>query len=263
MTLTRYGFEALAVDDSEAFAHVGLWADLREIVKRARLPFWVAAEGSADATWSRALLYNLTFWNAAEPADVLNEPRVPADVVMHVAWHHLARVHLGSGPARPKVEALFLGEAIASAFDLYLVGRLLDRPGPSEFLETKVTALAEVAAEAGMAEDEFEALLARTAKDPDGAFESLRELLFDATLALFGSRDALEASGRLEHLRCHPHHALLHHYELSNWVLYARAYGDPSECERSREVDQVLRVRGAGALEWLAHTWVYKSFDAH
>jgi hypothetical protein len=50
---------------------------------------------------------------------------------------------------------------------------------------------------------------------------------------------------------------LLHHYQLSNWVLYARAYAapDPAQSARVAELDQ--RLRGsADSVEWLAAHWL-------
>jgi hypothetical protein len=49
--------------------------------------------------------------------------------------------------------------------------------------------------------------------------------------------------------------ALLHRYELSNWVLYARAYGDPTPDQRARAIDATLRSEKL-PLEWLAAEWV-------
>ena len=48
---------------------------------------------------------------------------------------------------------------------------------------------------------------------------------------------------------------LLHRYELSNWVLYARAYGDASADERARAIDTRLRKEKL-PLEWLTAEWV-------
>jgi hypothetical protein len=59
----------------------------------------------------------------------------------------------------------------------------------------------------------------------------------------------------------HPFAALLHHYELSNWVLYARAYVGraPGPDERVRAVDQALRAEG-DALAWLTSEWLTKKW---
>jgi hypothetical protein len=256
MTFEERAVDELTIVDERSFRHVALYGDLKEVLRRAKYPFRVlpkASSGRAD----RALFLNLTFWSAAAGGDVLVDDRVDADVVAHAAWHHLASRALASGPgALPSVGALFLGEAIASAFDVYLVGRLLGRAQRSAFLETQVTAMGEAASAAGLPEKKFVGLLEDIAADPDRAFGDLRELLADATGALFACRSGEEAFGALAALDGHRFSALLHHYELSNWVLYARAYGAGKAADvRARAVDAALR-KASVPLDWLAEHWI-------
>src|SRR4029078_2096342 len=124
-------------------------------------------------------------------------------------------------------EALFLAEAIASAFDLYLVGRLLARAPGCDFVTTQVPLMAECAAEAGLPEAGFSALLEEVVRQPERAFEDLRALLFEAAPALFACAGVAEAQAVLEGLADPRFAPLLHHYQLSNWILYARAYAQP------------------------------------
>jgi hypothetical protein len=262
----RRTVDDLAIVDESALRHVALYADLKEVLRRDAYPFRVlrgASAGRAD----RALLLNLSFWAADAGGDVLAGESIEADVVAHAAWHHLAarafapragsasRTRAASARAL-SVDALFLGEAIASAFDVYLVGRLLGHAPRSIFLETQVPAMAETASAAGLSQRAFAALLADLARHPERAFEDLRELLCDATTALYACRDGEEATAALAALDGHRFSALLHRYELSNWVLYARAYGrrggnDP----RVRAVDAALR-KAKAPLDWLAARWI-------
>ena len=186
---------------------------------------------------------------------------MPADVVAHVAWHHLAAKALSpSAGARPSVEALFLGEAIASAFDLYLVGRLLGHAPDSSFLATQVPAMADAAANAGVDADAFDQLVQGIAEDPEHAFASLREMLSDATAALFASDTAESALTVLSGLESHRFGSLLHHYELANWLLYAHAYGSSEPAPQVREVERSLR-EAKDPLQWLIDTWVRPALD--
>jgi hypothetical protein len=226
--LLRRTLGELVIDDAESFRHVGLYADLADILIGDAYEFRLLPASSAGR-WDRALLLNLTFWSGAG-GDVLVDDHLPADVVAHVAWHHLAaraltpqRGEPGSLPARPSNDALFLGEAIASAFDVYLVGRLLGYAPRSTFLATQVPAMADAAKAAGLSEESFAALLERIAASPERAFEDLRALLFDATRALAACSTAEEALVALGRFDAHVFGSLLHRYELSNWVLYARA----------------------------------------
>ncbi len=249
--LTRCTAGELEIDDESSFRHVGLYGDLKAVLIRAKYPFRVlpaSHEGRAD----RALLLNLTFWGADAGGDVLESQSIPADVVAHAAWHHLAAKALPGSP--PSVESLFLGEAIASAFDVYLVGRLLGHAPASTFLETQVPAMAETSEAAGLDEDGFEAMLGTIAAEPEQAFADLRSLLFDATSALFACGGVEEAAAALATFEEHRFATLLHRYELSNWVLYARAYGDKTPDPRVRATDTELR--NALALEWLTREWV-------
>jgi hypothetical protein len=246
----------LIIDDERSFRHVALYADLKEVLRRAKYQFRVLPKGST-ASWDRALLLNLTYWHAGDGGDVLVDDHLAADAVPHAAWHHLAAKALASEPGLPpSVQGLFLGEAIASAFDLYLVGRLLGHAPDSSFLATQVPAMAESARGAGLAEDDFEALLADIAREPERAFADLRELLSDATAALFGSAGAGEALAALNRLDTHRFGSLLHHYELSNWVLYAHAYGSGSGVDsRAGDIDAALRTAKV-PLDWLSSAWV-------
>jgi hypothetical protein len=249
--------DELTIDDERSFSHVALYADLKETLRRADYRFRVLPRTRAPR-WDRALLLNLTFWGSRGGGDVLVDGHIAADVVAHVAWHHLASTALAADRrAPPSAEALFLGEAIASAFDVYLVGRLLGHAPRSTFLATQVPAMAEAAHAAGLSEARFAAMLQGIARDPDGAFEDLRELLCDATSALVACDDAADALAALARFDAHRFASLLHRYELSNWLLYARAYASDARAPdaRVRRVDRALRGKGA-ALDWLATTWV-------
>jgi hypothetical protein len=248
---------ALTIEDERSFRHVALYADLKEILRRDRYRFRIL-RGPA-ATWDRALFLNLTFWSPDAGGDILVSDRIAADVVTHVAWHHLAaRALKGRAGAAPSVESLFLGEAIASAFDLYLVGRLLGHAPRSEFLATQIPAMSDAAESAGVTADEFAALLGAIAGDPDRAFSDLRALLFDASVALHACKTAEHAARTLATFDAHRFGPLLHRYELANWVLYARAYGRPVADRGARAVDRALRRKG---LAWLTAEWVAPALE--
>ncbi len=246
----------LTLVDEPSLKHVGIYHDLKKVLLDANSTFRILDEDSPR--WDRALFLNLTFWGANSGGDILVDDELPADVVTHVALHHLAAKAVGAKPGDTLTpRALFLGESIASAFDAYLVGRILGHNDASSFLETQVPAMAEAAEGAGLAGEDFDALLQDFSKDPDRAFGDLRSLLYDATLAVFEARSAEAAHAALltfDERRLAP---LLHHYELSNWVLYARAYGavNPEMDARVLEIDTALRS-AKEPVEWLAQSWL-------
>lgn len=261
MPLRSVSLDDLTIQDQAAFVHVAIYGALEQVLRSSGHRFLVPAD-SQPISWDRAVFLNLTYWSADDGADVLCDEHggIPADVVAHVAWHHLIAKEierranaLGAAPGPACAQAMLFAESIASAFDLYLVGRLLRNQPDSDFIATQVAIMGEAAEQAGQGESDFAALLASVADDPERAFEDLRTLLFDVSLALLGCRDASQAQLVLEGFCEHRFEALLHHYQLSNWVLYSRAYASsaPEQAQVVRELDASLR-RAPVSLDWLA-----------
>jgi hypothetical protein len=218
MKLERKRLRDLTLDDDEVLKGIGLYRDLKQIVIEDNVEFLVPAPGHRKGAWGKVLLLNLTFWGEGQ-ADVLEGPRLAADVLAHVAWHHVARRALGGATA----DAVIMAEAVASAFDLYLVGRLLETAPESVFIETQVPALSDAAFEAGLSELEVERLLGDIAARPEQAFEDLRQLLFDAATTLLPPGGVEDAAASLATFAGHRLAPFLYHYELSNWILHCRA----------------------------------------
>ncbi|WP_437280133.1 hypothetical protein WME90_06110 [Sorangium sp. So ce375] len=253
MKLRTLTLDELTIDDERSFRHVALYDDLKQALRRDGYRFRVP-EG--DASWDRVVFLNLTFWSQSEQGDLIAGDHLAADVVAHVAWHHLAHRALTPAGAPPSAEALLLAEAIASAFDLYLVGRLLGHAPSSDFLATQVPAMAEAAEAAGLSDAGFEALLEGVSADPERAFEDLRALLFDVTTALLPCDRLSRAAEILAGFDAHRFAPLLHHYELSNWILSTRAPGSASAPDPvARAVDAALRSAPV-SLAWLEQRWV-------
>jgi hypothetical protein len=256
--------DELTIDDGAPLTGVAIYRRLETFLRGSEHRFLIPEAGQ-QASWDRALFLNLTYWNVEAGADLLCDDHIPADVVAHVAWHELAtrqiaraRAHTRDGlRAAPSSAGLFFAESIASAFDLYLVGRLLPRAAESDFLATQVPLMAECADNAGLPEAGFAALLEAVTRAPERAFEDLRALLFDAATTLVACETATAAHAALEALAGHRFAPLLHHYQLSNWILYARAYGarssEPDELVRG--LDRTLREAPV-SLDWLEQNWL-------
>ena len=251
--------DELTIGDRSSFTGVAIYERLEAILRRSAHHFRIP-EGGQSVSWDRALFLNLTYWNEDEGADVLCDDQVPADVVAHVGWHEVVRRELArrrsSPSAPPGAGSLFLAESIASAFDLYLVGRLLARAPECDFVTTQVPLMAECAVEAGLPEAGFAALLEEVVRQPELAFEDLRALLFDAATALLACSGVAEAQAELERLADRRFAPLLHHYQLSNWILYARAYAQPLVADAvAIEVDGALR-QAPVSLDWLDSNFI-------
>lgn len=251
-SLQQLPLTRLRIRDERAFGQVPLYATLKKRLIADDYRFRVPAVGEPTPSWARVLFLNLTYWNAAEAGDVLPDASIDADIVAHAAWHHVVRQALG-GADRPSAEALLFGEAVASAFDLYLVGILLRRAPRAAFLRTQVPAMARVAEDASLDAAGFAALLDAVADDPARAFEDLRALLYEVTLALVRQDGVDAGEATLAAVEGHRFSALLHHYELTTWVLYARAYagGAQEADEVVRELHDTMRA-APQSLEWLA-----------
>ena len=252
----RLTLDDLIIEDEESFRHIALYADLKSVVRKDNYSFRTLPKNGVKS-WDRAVFLNLAFWGAAEGGDILIDEVIPADVITHVAWHHLA-AKVFAISAKPRVDALFLGESIASAFDVYLIGRVIGHSPDSSFIASQVEAMAAATENASLSEKDFNNLLESIAENPERAFASLQALLFDTTSALFHCTDAESALAVLDECATHEFGPLLHHYELANWVLYAKAYGDATPDAKVRETAKALR-EAADAVKWLTDAWVKPS----
>jgi len=258
MAFSSVALDALIIDDEPAFLELPLYRALKQALAASNHRFLIPA-GGAEVSWDRTVFLNLTFWSAEAGTDVLCNDHIPADVVAHAAWHHVVsdRLQLAAGGGTSTPEALFFAESIASAFDLYLMGRLLDAAPDTDFITTQVPIMRDVAADAGLSDANFAALLDGVRSDPQRAFEELRAMLFEVTCALWGCRDVIDAAAVLDRYTDRRFGSLLHHYQLSNWILYARAYSAsaPAGTRVVQKFDEVLR--GAkDSLGWLEEKWL-------
>lgn len=234
----RVTLDRLGISDEKSVGAVEPYARLKRALLDDGASYLVLPEGPL-ARWDHALLLNLTYWRPDQQDDVLPEPSVPADVVAHRAWHHVAHRALGEAGDTP--EGLLFAESIASAFDVFLVGQLLTLAPEAEMLQTQVPAMSDAMAEAGLDADASEELIQRIARGPEVAFELLRELLYDVGTALREAQDVESGLQALADHQDHPFSPLLHHYELSNWTLYARAFAHDGDARTVASLDAELR----------------------
>jgi hypothetical protein len=267
MPLRTVSLDELTIDDEQSVGEVPLYPRLKRALVDSGHRFCLP-EGEEPASWDRVVFLNLTYWTETG-VDVLCDDHIAADVVAHAAWHEVvsrgltkrvtAAVGSAAGSAAPgrSPAALFFGESIASAFDLYLVGRLWRSAPGSDFISSQVPIMSEAAQQAGLSDEAFAGLLSEIAEDPERAFEEMRALLFDAGLALLACGDPLEAQRTMEGFSEHRFSALLHHYQLSNWILYARAYAQPAPALDAivRDLDAQLR-NSDDPLAWLAEVFL-------
>jgi hypothetical protein len=254
MSLRTHRLDELNLTDEASFQHIELYRQLADRLKRDAVSFAVPEHDSARGNPGATSLLNLAFWSPRGVAEVLPHPELTADQLAHNAWHHVVGEALGDDAH--SADGLLFAEAIASAFDIYLVGRVLGVAPDALFLETQVPAMTDAANDAGFEEGDVQTMLERAAAEPEASFESLRQLLFDTTHALFEASDVEAATAVLEAASAHPMALLLHHYELPTWVLYARAYAKGSEPNDTvRAADKAMRANN-DSLAWLQTEWL-------
>jgi len=260
--MRQLSLDELTIDDEASFRPIAIYERLKGVLRRAGHRFKVAGTGE-NASWDRVLFLNLTFWSSSDEASVLCDEHIAPDVIAHTALHHvvdreLARV---SAAGAPSPAALLFAEAIASAFDLYLVGRLVRTAPQCDFVTSQLPLMAEAAEQAGLDEAGFARLVESVSAAPERAFEDLRALLVDAGTALLACADAEEAHQALERFAGHRFAPLIHHYQLSNWILYTRADArtvtrDPaSHDDGVHGLDRALRD-SPDSLAWLETHWL-------
>jgi hypothetical protein len=287
VNLRSVTLDDLTIEDERSLSHVALYARLKQALRRSGHRFLIPADGAA-LSWDRALFLNLTYWSGQPStaagsvgaggsdagADIRCDDHIAADEIGHIAWHcvvgrelaRLAVVGAAGASAALSAEALFFSESIASAFDLYLIGRLLHHAPDSDFITTQVPRIADRAQDAGLSAAGFAALLEEIAREPERAFEDMRALLLDVANALLVCAGPQQAHSALDGFVGHRFEPLLHHFEISNWILYARAYGaraaDATATAAALAPDLVVRrldalLRAAPAsLDWLAEHWI-------
>jgi hypothetical protein len=260
--LRSLSLDELTIDDEAPFKGVAIYQRLKEILRASRHRFKVAGVGE-NASWDRVLFLNLTFWSSSDEASVLCDDHIAPDEIAHTALHHVVGKELArvSPSGAPSPAALLFSEAIASAIDLYFVGRLLKNAPDCEFITSQVPIMAEAAEQAGLDEGGFARLLEGVSAAPERAFEDMRALLVDAGTALLACADADAAHVALERFAGHRLAPLIHHFQLSNWILYTRAYArgvtrDPGGNDDAvHALDRELRA-SPDSLAWIDSRWL-------
>jgi hypothetical protein len=253
MVLRTAALEDITIEDADSFRHVGL---VRALERRLRRDGATFAVPDADSAYSSddTMLLNHAFWQPRGTLEVLPAPSLFADQLVHAGWHHVAGCALGDHAASS--DGLLLAEAVASAFDIYLVGRLLGHAPDSSFLATQVPRMQEAAETAGASALDFERVLEQASREPERSFELLRQLLFDVATDLVACEDTHAAAAVLDRATERELWMLLHHYEVTTWVLYARAYATSRAPDSEvRRVDGALRA-APDALAWLEREWL-------
>ena len=163
-----------------------------------------------------ARLINLVHWDVDARREYVDGTGIHADQVIHLAVHHVLS-HL-SGSDTP--HAMLFAECLASATDLYLVGKLARVGHETDFVRDTLESF-------GMYYDMY--------AGDENAMETLITSLVDAPFqAMVRAADYLYRFGGrllnptveyvpLRDMESHYYYPLTHHYNMANWMLTIRA----------------------------------------
>jgi len=164
-----------------------------------------------------ARLLNLVHWDVATHLEYLDERAVYADQLCHFAAHQLIDALLGSRDPY----ALLFAEAFASALDFYLLGKLIQAGEETGFLIETIESFTTYY-ELYDSEDQLELVLTRTGEAPFTLMAEVADYLFQCAILLMSKADPGEIMQALGWLAEGPLYPLVHHYNVSNWVLAIR-----------------------------------------
>lgn len=202
------------IHEREIFAGAGV--ELVEIclryLSRNNLMLWVMPEGRGSAR-----LLNLLQWNAHEALEYVDGDGPFADQVVHYALHMLLDRRYGSDHP----QAMLFAEAVASAADFYLLGKLISAGVDCDFVADSLDSFGSYYAQYGD-EDFLETLLQRCSFHPWRTMGEVARYLFDSVVPLITIEDPAKAGTFLLGLQDDPLYPLLHHYHITNWVLTLR-----------------------------------------
>ena len=212
--------EALEVFEEDRFRRAGI--ELYDLafgfLRRTGVQFRILPQGMG---LSRVV--NHLIWQADHHLEFLDGKIIHPDQVIHVATHCLLdRLWPEAGPER-----LLLAETLASATDLYLLGKLMRAGEEATFLEDTLGSFDYYFELYGSTSPPLEELLQTIHDAPFRAMMDLSDYLFRFCLPfLRGTIDEQTLTRSVE--KNQPFYPLIHHYHVTNWILNLRArFPDP------------------------------------
>lgn len=163
-----------------------------------------------------ARLVNLLHWDASENLEYLDGEGVLADQIIHFAVHHVMNRFNQCNTAK----GMLFAECMASAADVYLVGKLSQAGEETDFLQDTLESFSTYYEMYAVDETHLELMLSTILEQPFKAMMDLANYLFQFGSALLGAQPDLE---KLIQLQEHFSYPLVHHYNISNWILTIRS----------------------------------------
>ena len=166
-----------------------------------------------------ARLLNLLQWEADGGLEFIDGQGTHADQLIHLGLHRLCDHKLGS--ADPG--AMLYAECLASASDIYLLGKLSLAGEETDFLADTLESFSSYYELYSHHESHLEQLLSQLQNNPYTTMLAVADYLFQFCLCLLYPTN-IEAVGReLETMADHVYQPLVHHYNTANWILTIRS----------------------------------------
>ncbi len=163
-------------------------------------------------------LMNLLYWRAEAKREYVDGESVYADQVVHFALHQLVATRVSAN--HPRVD--LFAECLASAADVYLMGKLIQAGIESEFMQETLTSFGAYYEMYAQDERHFQRLLEQTGETPFTSMLELIDYLERFCLVLLKPGEADAAQAELLPMTAHFFYPLVHHYHVANWVLTLR-----------------------------------------
>ncbi|MDJ0842186.1 MAG: hypothetical protein QNK37_37140 [Acidobacteriota bacterium] len=167
----------------------------------------------------RARLANLLSWQVDECLEYLDGDDLTTDQVVHFGLHQFAHHRLGS----KHPHAVLFAETLASSADIYLLGKLAQAGMEPDFIHETLESFGFYYETYGDDAGHMEQLLSDLTTDPFGAMVTVGNYLFNFCTPLLYPASSDEPANILAVLQPHAYYPLVHHYNVTNWVLAIRA----------------------------------------
>lgn len=202
--------EELPVLERDAFLEAGI--DLLTYCERVLRAKKVGAV-VLDSAPGVARIINLLSWSVNDRREYLDQPEVFADQVIHFAAHQVvAEVWGAETPA-----SMLFAEAVASACDLYCLGKLSAAGVETEFMADTLASFADYYEQYAAEEEDYESVLERLLEGPHEAMAELAEFLYDTGAQLCRAKDEAEMAEVLIPLADEIWYPMLFHYQVVHW----------------------------------------------
>jgi len=235
--------EAIEIDDRDAYGKValdGLLEAASATLDRAGVRVVVTERGRGTAR-----LANLLCWQVQANLELADDAVLSGDQIIHFALHHLADQQMGHEDPR----ALLFAETLASSADILLLGSLASlEPEPDFVVETMESFAYYYDLYAG-SEEVLARVLTRIVDDPFAMMRAVCLFLYAAAEPLLSASDLATTLSHLDRLVEDDLYPLVHHYNMTNWILAIRAARLPEQ-EAGFDPAQAFSETGVVVRQW-------------